>query len=85
MPSPFPGMNPYLENPLLWSEVHHRLISAIAPNLSLQYRVAIEKRTYLSEGEESVMIGGSFTKTITFNSWLVGNCFKISSGKSIFP
>ena len=45
MPSPFPGMNPYLENPQLWSEVHHRLITAIAdaiePNLSLQYRVAI--------------------------------------------
>ncbi|MFB2837593.1 DUF4058 family protein [Floridanema evergladense] len=61
MPSPFPGMNPYLENPQLWSEVHHRLITAIAdaiePNLSLQYRVAIEKRTYLSDGEESVMIG----------------------------
>ncbi|HBK63456.1 MAG TPA: hypothetical protein DD000_08015, partial [Cyanobacteria bacterium UBA11166] len=24
MPSPFPGMNHYLENPLFWSEVHHR-------------------------------------------------------------
>lgn len=60
MPSPFPGMNPYLENPDLWSEVHHRLITAIAdaiePNLSLQYRVAIEKRTYLDDGEESVKI-----------------------------
>ena len=30
MPSPFPGMNPYLENPELWPEVHHRLITAIA-------------------------------------------------------
>lgn len=30
MVSPFPGMNPYLENPELWSEVHHRLITAIA-------------------------------------------------------
>lgn len=51
MPSPFPGMNPYLENPDLWSEVHHRLITAIADaiesNLSLRYRVAIEKLTYL--------------------------------------
>lgn len=56
MPSPFPGMNPYLENPIRWSEVHHRLITAIAiaieSNLSLQYRVAIEKRIYLSEEEE---------------------------------
>ncbi|GET43099.1 DUF4058 family protein [Microseira wollei] len=60
MPSPFPGMNPYLENPDLWSEVHHRLITAIAialsSNLSLRYRVAIEKRTYLNDGEESVSV-----------------------------
>ncbi|NJK27684.1 MAG: DUF4058 family protein [Coleofasciculaceae cyanobacterium SM2_3_26] len=25
MPSPFPGMNPYLEDPELWSAVHSRL------------------------------------------------------------
>ena len=53
--SPFPGMKPYLENPDLWSEVHHRLITAIAdaiaPSLRPRYRVAIEKRTYLSNGE----------------------------------
>ena len=30
MASPFPGMNPYLEHPQLWPEVHHRLITAIA-------------------------------------------------------
>ncbi|MBW4575213.1 MAG: DUF4058 family protein [Aphanothece sp. CMT-3BRIN-NPC111] len=61
MPSPFPGMNPYLENPELWPEVHSRLITAIAiaiePKLSRNYRVAIEKRTYLSDGEESVLVG----------------------------
>jgi len=60
MPSPFPGMNPYLENPEFWPEVHHRLIVAIADdieqNLSQQYRVAIEKRTYMSGGEDSVDI-----------------------------
>ncbi|MGK7884891.1 MAG: DUF4058 family protein, partial [Crocosphaera sp.] len=26
MPSPFPGMNPYLELPQFWSQVHNRLI-----------------------------------------------------------
>ncbi|NET90752.1 MAG: DUF4058 family protein, partial [Kamptonema sp. SIO1D9] len=26
MPSPFPGMNPYLESPLFWSGFHHWLI-----------------------------------------------------------
>ncbi|MCL1475187.1 DUF4058 family protein [Argonema antarcticum] len=61
MPSPFPGMNPYLENPELWSEVHNRLIVAIAiaiaPDLRPKYRVAIEKRTYLSDIEDSVLVG----------------------------
>lgn len=61
MSSPFPGMNPYLENPELWSEVHHRLITAIAiaiaPPIRPKYRVAIEKRTYLGDVEDSVLVG----------------------------
>jgi Protein of unknown function (DUF4058) len=61
MNSPFPGMNPYLENPVLWSELHHRLISAIAdeiePNIPPQYRVGIEQRTYLSDDSDSVLLG----------------------------
>ncbi|BAY83933.1 hypothetical protein NIES267_34270 [Calothrix parasitica NIES-267] len=61
MSSPFPGMNPYLENPELWSEVHHRLITAIAiaiaPPIRPKYRVAIEKRTYLGDTEDSVLVG----------------------------
>ncbi len=61
MPSPFPGMNPYLENSELWSEVHSRLIVAIADelaeHLSEQYRVAIEKRTYFSGEDDSLLVG----------------------------
>lgn len=61
MRSPFPGMNPYLENPELWSEVHSRLIVAIADDLtdhlSEKYRVAIEKRTYFSGGDDSLLVG----------------------------
>ncbi|QYX32235.1 DUF4058 family protein [Sphaerospermopsis torques-reginae] len=61
MTSPFPGMNPYLENPDLWSEVHHRLITAIAiaisPPLRPKYRVAIEKRTYRTDSEDSLLVG----------------------------
>ncbi len=34
MPSPFPGMNPYLEHPGVWTGVHHLLISEIARFLS---------------------------------------------------
>lgn len=61
MPSPFPGVDPYLENPELWTEVHHRLITAISiaieSGLSRKYRVAIEKRTYLIDGGESILVG----------------------------
>ena len=33
MESPFPGIDPYLEHPWLWPDVHHRLIAALADNL----------------------------------------------------
>lgn len=52
MRSPFPGMDPYLERPTLWPEVHTRLIVALADFLGLilrpRYRVAVERRTYVS-------------------------------------
>ncbi|MFN6518741.1 MAG: DUF4058 family protein [Nostoc sp. CreGUA01] len=44
MCSPFPGMNPYLENPELWTEVQSWLVVAIAPQLRPKYRVAFEKK-----------------------------------------
>ncbi|QZZ18756.1 DUF4058 family protein [Leptothermofonsia sichuanensis E412] len=61
MSSPFPGMDPYLENPAFWSAVHNRLIVAIADDLvnhlSEKYRVEIEKRTYFSSDDESLLVG----------------------------
>lgn len=61
MRSPFPGIDPYLEAPELWSEVHSRLIVAIADalteHLSEKYRVAIEKRTYFSSEDDSLLVG----------------------------
>ncbi|MEG4940364.1 DUF4058 family protein [Microcoleus sp. F4-D5] len=61
MPNPFPGMNPYLESPDFWPEVHSRLIVAIAdalvPQLLPKYRVAIEKRIYQIKGEQSLLVG----------------------------
>jgi Protein of unknown function (DUF4058) len=54
-------MNPYLEQPELWSAVHSRLIVAIADelvdHLSEKYRVEVEKRTYFSSGDESLLVG----------------------------
>lgn len=50
MPSPFPGINPYLELPLFWSQVHTHLIVAIAdymnPILRPKYRMSMEQRVY---------------------------------------
>jgi hypothetical protein len=58
--NPFPGMNPYLEQPELWHQVHNRLIVAIADDLTPQvapnYLVAIEERTYQSV-EDSLLVG----------------------------
>jgi Protein of unknown function (DUF4058) len=61
MASPFPGMNPYLENPLFWSEIHNLLIAAIFrklnPQLRPKYKVAIEKRVYQTTDEDSLLVG----------------------------
>jgi hypothetical protein len=40
MPSPFPGMNPYLEQEGVWSDFHNRLIVAAAEDIGSQVRPA---------------------------------------------
>ena len=48
MPSPFPGMDPYLEGRLLWHDVHQRLAGQIsrqlAPHLSPRYVARLATR-----------------------------------------
>ncbi len=60
MATPFPGMDPYLEQPELWNQVHNRLIVAIADALTPQivpsYHVSIEERVYASV-DDSVLVG----------------------------
>ncbi len=52
MPTPFPGMDPFLEQAGVWEEFHTRLIVALAdelgPRLRPRYRVSVEQRTYLA-------------------------------------
>lgn len=62
MPSPFPGMDPYLEQAAFWSSFHSRFIVAIAdaiePQLGPQYYVEVETRTYQSDVDEpGVLVG----------------------------
>ncbi len=53
MPSPFPGMNPYLEQSDTWEDFHQRFITHAADALSGQvgpnYLVKVEARLYLHE------------------------------------
>jgi len=50
MPTPFPGMDPYLERPGVWEDIHTPLILEIAnllePRIQPLFRVAVERRAY---------------------------------------
>jgi hypothetical protein len=61
MASPFPGMDPYLEQAVFWPEFHSRLIVAIAdalaPSLLPKYYVAVETRTYRDSADGELLVG----------------------------
>ena len=50
MPTPFPGMDPYLERLGVWEDIHTPLILEIAnllePRIQPLFRVAVERRSY---------------------------------------
>lgn len=54
-------MDPYLEHPALWPDVHNSLFAAlrdaIVPLVSPRYYVALERRTYLLKPDDIVFIG----------------------------
>ena len=56
MPSPFPGMDPYLEDPATWSSFHFDLIAktkdALFQGLRPRYFVRSEDRVYVVDGDE---------------------------------
>ena len=58
MPSPFPGMDPYLEDPILWPSVHHRLIAymgdALTAILPSRYVANIAERLSVSEPDRDI-------------------------------
>src|SRR5690348_9035795 len=61
MPTPFPGMDPFLERPRLWLDVHNSLIillrDDLAPRLRPRYYVSVEERTYTAEPTVLVFAG----------------------------
>jgi hypothetical protein len=56
MPSPFPGMDPYLEQEILWHDFHERFLPAAAAQISAQvlprYIVLIDEHVYLNDVDE---------------------------------
>lgn len=54
-------MDPYLEHPALWPDIHNSLIAAIrdtlAPALRPRYYVALERRAYLLKPDDVVFVG----------------------------
>ncbi len=59
MASPFPGMDPYLEDRALWNDVHHSMITYIRNALQAQVRpryvVRIEERMYIEEVQREIV------------------------------
>src|SRR4051794_28741042 len=53
MPSPFPGMNPYLEQDDIWHDFHERFLPAAAEAIGAQvqpdYIVKIDEHVYIHE------------------------------------
>jgi Protein of unknown function (DUF4058) len=58
MNMPFPGMDPYLEHPILWESVHARLIPALAnqlqPRLDPRYVTSIEERVFVERPQRRI-------------------------------
>lgn len=57
MRSPFPGMDPWIEHPSMWPDVHQRLITyagdALQARVGSSYFVAIGERVYVEAGGET--------------------------------
>ena len=53
MPSPLPGMDPYLETPAVWPAFHRQLVAALyqtlLPGLVDRYRARVMARRYTAE------------------------------------
>ena len=63
MPSPFPGMDPFLEHPWHWPDFHHRVIlissDMIVAQVRPKYFVRIEERVYSADdwhGSRSLIV-----------------------------
>jgi len=58
MECPFPGMDPYLEDPAIWPDFHNRLIAVLCehlqPSLRPQFVAVTQERLYLIESQRPI-------------------------------
>lgn len=65
MPSPFPGMDPYIEDPFFWTDFHGSLMfimrEALNSVLPARYVAAMERNVWIQEqpGGEETLLGGA--------------------------
>ena len=70
MPSPFPGMNPYLEQEDVWHDFHERLLphlaEVIGAQLAAHYIVKIDEHLYIHEpsAEQRMLLGGGIVAPV---------------------
>jgi hypothetical protein len=61
MSNPFPGANPYLEQPDYWSDFHNQLVAEIAraliPQVLPNYRVVMDKWVYNVTDATAILVG----------------------------
>src|SRR5687767_8101879 len=59
MPSPFPGMDPYIERPQIWPDFHDSLITnlrgLLQPLLRPKYVAVVQDRLYVAETDRAVL------------------------------
>lgn len=67
MPSPFPGMDPYIERPEIWPDFHDSLIAAIRgllqPRLRPRYVALTQDRLYVVESDRPIRPDVSVVRT----------------------
>jgi hypothetical protein len=72
MVSPFPGMDPYLEQPAFWSSFHSKFVVAMADAIEAQlgsaYYVEVETRSYLDEKDTMPLVRHLEIREITSDS-----------------
>ena len=59
MPSPFPGMDPYLEDPARWRDLHQRLMTyacdQLQDTLRPHYAARLEERLYVASSDRPII------------------------------